>query len=95
MDRSALISSGFTPRTYPDQDGEFLRIDSVLSKFLKWVSRMDLDESDNDMQVIVEICPNNNVQIFVPDLDYFDIFPMASNEGKDLVNEAIATLADG
>jgi hypothetical protein len=87
MDRDLLLAAGFKVKTYADQEGEFLLKDIQLQHLPEAVQQslwLEIEEGD-DQSAVVEVCPDQTIQFFVPALDYHESYSLESAEGRELV----------
>ncbi|CUJ49792.1 Uncharacterised protein [Achromobacter sp. 2789STDY5608633] len=91
MDRDLLLAAGFKVKTYPDQEGEFLLKDMKLQNLPEAVQEslfLEIEEGD-DQSAIVEVCPDQTIQFFVPAVEYHESYSLESAEGLELVRCAM------
>jgi hypothetical protein len=90
MQRDILIESGFAPKTYDGQEGEFLtkkiRVGDMSSAFTDLIDHEYIFDTS---EAIVEVTPCGKVQVLILDADYLEgPYPMDSDNGKTLLKTA-------
>lgn len=91
MERHLLLAAGFKVKTYSDQEGEYLRKDIQIEHLPEALQQdlhtqmMDCD----DQSVVVEVCPDQSIQFFVPAVEYHEAYPLDSKQGHELVRCAM------
>ncbi|MDF8363353.1 MULTISPECIES: hypothetical protein [Achromobacter] len=91
MERDLLLAAGFEVKTYADQEGEFLLKEMQLQHLPEAVQEslwLEIEE-DDDQSAIVEVCPDQTIQFFVPAVEYHESYSLESAEGLELVRCAM------
>ncbi len=91
--REKLLAAGFMPTVYQGQNGEYLAKELKASQMPYFMAHI----VDNEIvyesdRIVVEVCPNDTVQLADQDADYFeDPVPLDSEEGRALLTDAGCT----
>lgn len=100
MEKQKLIETGFTPKIYDGQEGEFLSKKMKLKQLpdearARILSDLDLSLFDGDdlgdLDFIADITPGNQIQlVLVSDDEYWEgPYSLDSEEGKQLLQEVL------
>lgn len=87
-----LLESGFFPKKYEGQSGEFLT-KTVMVELMPYASKhvVDNDYITGNMMATTEVIPNGNVQLYIGDADYLEgPYAFNSDEGQGLLKDAMA-----
>jgi hypothetical protein len=92
IDRETLVAGGFVPTRYEGQEGEFLVKRVPIERMPEAGKRLvDEDLIMSGMDAVTEICPDGNVQLYIPDADVLDDRqPAESDAGRAMIADAIA-----
>lgn len=91
MQREELIELGFTPTHYQGQEGEFLVLKTKIEMIESVRTMLAGDDYFEDgTEVIIDVCPGGQIQLYVSDADFHDNYPIDSDGGRALLAEAVA-----
>lgn len=85
-----LLTAGFVETKFPTQDGTFY-IKKLAAKDMPYVNEhiVDNDEVLGTSEVIVQVTPAREVQIYIPSADYTEeLVPVDSPEGLGILRDA-------
>lgn len=90
--RQRLIASGYLWRYYEGQDGAYLRRDLTSD-----AAKLPVYQGDPADKVVLELAPNEYMQLFSPAIDLVISYPVDTKDGEELVQIAVdaASRADG
>ena len=85
-----LLAAGFIETKFPNQDGTFY-IKKLAAEDMPYVNEhiVDNDEVLGTSEVIVQVTPAREVQIYIPSADYTEeLVPVDSPEGLGILRDA-------
>jgi hypothetical protein len=85
-----LFAHGFERKTYSDKEGE-LFVKHVIIDNMSYAKEHMIDGEyiRSGMTAILEICPDGQVQLHIPDAEYLENYPVDTAEGVALINDAL------
>lgn len=85
-----LLAAGFAETKFPNQDGTYY-IKKLAAESMPYVKEhiVDNDEVLGTSEVIVQVTPEREVQIYIPSADYTEpLVPVDSPEGLGILRDA-------
>jgi hypothetical protein len=85
-----LLANGFDRTTYSDKEGDLI-VKHVIIDNMPYAKEHMIDNEYicSGMTAILEICPDGQVQLHIPDAEYLENYPVDTEEGVALINDVL------